>query len=289
MRRLYELDAIRGVAALVVAAHHFLMATNHPGLGPLPGIAVDVFFALSGFVMARTYEARLQQDTLSPLRFIGLRYKRLFPPLAIGTTIGFIWICLTVGPFIDLPAAYLLNLAFLPTVWLSDTFPFNLPAWSLFLEIIANALHAWGFRRLSVRFLCALLAAAAMAAVMLWLNGYGAWGWGTLRILSCLPRELVFYIGGIVVFRVYGDPKFSLPAPLRTPAMWLGALSYPLYATHVPVMHAVERLPPVLWPIAAIVVALGVGLITEPSLKGLRTPSARPVSSPQKQRAPQRS
>ena len=47
--RFDTLDLLRGVAALAVVAFHF-----HPGTSPLLAhgyLAVDLFFALSGFVM----------------------------------------------------------------------------------------------------------------------------------------------------------------------------------------------------------------------------------------------
>ncbi|RWH17217.1 acyltransferase family protein, partial [Mesorhizobium sp.] len=80
--RLYGLDALRGVAALAVALHHFAHAYHLPPLPINPFLAVDLFFILSGFVMARTYEGRLRNG-LTTVRFIGLRYRRLFMPLAI--------------------------------------------------------------------------------------------------------------------------------------------------------------------------------------------------------------
>src|SRR5690348_12833235 len=89
VKRLNGLDALRGVAALVVAFHHLSVISVSRGLGELPFLAVDLFFVISGFVMARTYEERLQ-TTLSTPRFILLRYKRLWLPLAIGTMLGMI-------------------------------------------------------------------------------------------------------------------------------------------------------------------------------------------------------
>ncbi|RWD64150.1 MAG: acyltransferase, partial [Mesorhizobium sp.] len=72
--RLYGLDALRGVAAVAVALQH-LMRIYHLPEAPLnPFLAVDLFFILSGFVMARTYEDRLRRG-LSAVGFIGLRYR----------------------------------------------------------------------------------------------------------------------------------------------------------------------------------------------------------------------
>ncbi|TGQ51028.1 hypothetical protein EN836_26155 [Mesorhizobium sp. M1C.F.Ca.ET.193.01.1.1] len=61
-RRLYGLDALRGVAAIAVAAHHLVTVYGFPLLPLSPSIAVDLFFILSGFVMTRTYEDLLHTD-----------------------------------------------------------------------------------------------------------------------------------------------------------------------------------------------------------------------------------
>src|SRR3546814_20880873 len=48
-------------------------------------IAVDFFFMLSGYVLARTYERRIEVA-----RFAKSRFRRLAPPMAIGALIGFL-------------------------------------------------------------------------------------------------------------------------------------------------------------------------------------------------------
>ena len=70
--RLLGLDALRGIAAIMVVMFHL-------GL-PMMGshLAVDFFFMLSGFVMARTYDERLQTGAMSPLAFMIKRYRRLW-------------------------------------------------------------------------------------------------------------------------------------------------------------------------------------------------------------------
>jgi peptidoglycan/LPS O-acetylase OafA/YrhL len=55
------LTAIRGVAALWVVSHHFMLFFRYPNLGPLTKIlffgftGVDIFFILSGFILATVY------------------------------------------------------------------------------------------------------------------------------------------------------------------------------------------------------------------------------------------
>jgi len=257
VRRLYELDAIRGVAALVVFTHHWLTLNGFPaGLGIAASIAVDLFFVLSGFVMARTYEGRMRDGSISAARFIALRYRRLFFPMAFGSTIAFLTGIAANGvPTGEAITSYVLILAFLPTFWKVDAFALNLPAWSLFLEIAANAVHGTVLARLTTRVLASLLAVCAALAVVLLSAGYGRWDFGVLPILSCFPRELAFYLIGIIAFRTRGDASFRMrPNGI---AAGLGALSYPLYAVHMPAMLFLRALglSSMLWALWSVTLA----------------------------------
>lgn len=80
MPRYVALDSWRGIAACVVALYHF-RATSH--LYDLPllrhaWMCVDLFFVLSGFVIAANYQRRLLAGC-GALRFLLLRLGRLYP------------------------------------------------------------------------------------------------------------------------------------------------------------------------------------------------------------------
>ena len=130
---------LRGIAALCVLGLHVEWIYNlSPRLFAKSYLAVDLFFMLSGYVMARTYEPRMAQG-LAPLRFLLTRYRRLWPVMAIGCLIGLPKL------FVDTPnpavftAAATLNLLLLPLPWKELAFPMNIPAWSIFLELAAIA------------------------------------------------------------------------------------------------------------------------------------------------------
>lgn len=82
--RFAALDALRGVAALIVAAHHL------HGQGPIfgsvfftrGGLFVDFFFVLSGFVIAAAYGERLRAG-FPALRFLWIRLGRVWPVHAV--------------------------------------------------------------------------------------------------------------------------------------------------------------------------------------------------------------
>lgn len=75
--RIYELDMLRGVAALIVAIFH----TPHlfSGLAiPHGYLAVDVFFILSGYVMTHSYRSKILNG-MSFRTFFVIRWARLYP------------------------------------------------------------------------------------------------------------------------------------------------------------------------------------------------------------------
>ncbi|GAB0114977.1 acyltransferase family protein [Acidisoma sp. C75] len=79
------LTGLRGIAAVIVIAYHIYPASDFPiGLSPLVGrgyLAVDVFFVLSGFVMALTYGQMFREGVGAPayLTFLARRVARLYP------------------------------------------------------------------------------------------------------------------------------------------------------------------------------------------------------------------
>ncbi|MDB6002811.1 MAG: hypothetical protein JWP52_4510 [Rhizobacter sp.] len=64
---------MRGIAALLVLAHHCSSDMAHPAASGY--LAVDFFFLLSGFVIARAYDSRLERQ-LSFWQFAAVRVIR---------------------------------------------------------------------------------------------------------------------------------------------------------------------------------------------------------------------
>jgi len=79
--RFEAIDSLRGFCACFVAVYHFRNNSS-----PIADTAfvhmswqfVDLFFVISGFVMALNYRARLQGG-MPPLRFMALRLARIYP------------------------------------------------------------------------------------------------------------------------------------------------------------------------------------------------------------------
>src|SRR5690242_10504277 len=92
------LTGVRGYAALAVVLYHYRV----PGFG-WGWLSVDVFFVLSGFVLAHVY-----RDGLRPSEFLWARFARTIPTHLVATSL----VGLAMMQFTDItPAALLCNLA----------------------------------------------------------------------------------------------------------------------------------------------------------------------------------
>ena len=142
--RFETLDGIRGVAAIAVMLGH--MPKPNGLLFSIDGsFAVDLFFCLSGFVIAHSYWNRLQQGMLFS-DFITKRLIRLYPMYFMGACIGAAVLIFkttthqSLLTFSESISAIILNTVYLP--YLSESiiykmstrtpsiFPINDPAWS---------------------------------------------------------------------------------------------------------------------------------------------------------------
>ncbi|MFC3172883.1 acyltransferase family protein [Novosphingobium bradum] len=230
------MDGIRGVAAIAVVLYHAA-----PGGKPILAsgyLAVDLFFLLSGFVIDRTYRARLDGGLGLP-RFLQLRLIRLYPAFLLGLALSLLSVLasLAAAPNPRLAGDLLLslpNLAFLPSPplgrdpasWL--LFPLDGAYWSLFFELAVNLIYAAGLVRLS-RAQLALLAIGGAA----WLAwgiaahgtadlgaGWSTFGWGFARAFTA------FLIGVVLartpLARIRGRGADLLPLVVLG-----GALLYP--------------------------------------------------------------
>jgi peptidoglycan/LPS O-acetylase OafA/YrhL len=124
-KRFTTLDGLRGLAALLVMCFHADPVSPLKASGGY--LAVDIFFILSGFVLALTYESRLH-DGLCAKRFFLLRLARLYPMYLVGMLFS-----LMLGPIAANSLLMIPNLHFNGTL-----FPDNIPMWSLFYELLVS-------------------------------------------------------------------------------------------------------------------------------------------------------
>jgi peptidoglycan/LPS O-acetylase OafA/YrhL len=290
--RLPGLDILRGIAALcVLGLHTRAIYGDHGWIFGKGYLAVDLFFMLSGYVMARTYDPRFAAG-LGPVRFFVSRYRRLWPVMAVGSVIGLpkLWLELQNPSAFAWTAGF--NLLLLPVPQEGPGFPLNIPAWSILFELTANLIHGLVLWRLRLRWLV-LLAIATLPAIFWVGHGYGTFDVGahTFDFFAGLPRVFLSYLIGMILWKLWRDePGIPLPPALALVAMpilfaaawvmgladWrldlvfivaacplliagglrlrseaqgagaaalaLGALSFPLYAVHMPVLQGMHLL-----------------------------------------------
>lgn len=199
--RLVGLEGLRGIAALCVLAFHAAMIATGKSHGPAY-LAVDFFFMLSGFIMARTYEQRFA-DGLSAGTFMVTRLRRLWPVMALGGLIG---IPVLAGKLDEgLVMIVVLNLLLIPTPVDDEVFPLNGPAWSIFLELFANLAHVLVLRRLSTRTLAWWIALLLVPVTWMALDRGLAVGARPETMLLGIPRVLLPYSIGVLIWRLWED------------------------------------------------------------------------------------
>lgn len=311
------LDAMRGIAAIMVMLLHWLDGNGVFMFGA-SALAVDYFFMLSGFVVARAYEDRLIAG-YDKVEFLTKRLIRLYPLIALGMLAGFLrFAILDVQSHgtVDQSrfAELVLQTAMIPQGInrVTDFFPLNNALWSLHFEILAYVLFCLVIYRLKSRYLLLALA-PAFALIVAWATAtFGPQAdddqlFGTVTgYVFGLGRVVFSFLFGAVLHRTYGRwnawpmpagrwlallliiplllPTAVLPAavavalilivfpylimagtkvearPIAQPLdTFMGNLSYPLYALHIPII----------WTFSGVCKALRIGFVEAPVWNGL--------------------
>lgn len=288
------LTAIRGVAALAVVMFH--LAGNIPG--PWPAVlfygqfGVDIFFILSGYILAAVYADMTAPDIA---RFWVNRVARIFPLhlVILAALAAAALTLLRAGMATRDPAFFdpttLPFHASLTFVWFALPVGWNAPAWSLSVEWAAYLLFpAWLFsvRRLApglAGLLCAALAAAALfhlaqngpavtgGAAMA--RGLLEFALGTALSLAVFPSRCVRAV------TLVGDRLLNW-----SPLVWLGRISYSIYLLHAPLLMVWKKAAPAMGTAAASLGFLAVLLVLSqltymlievPARQGLRSAFSR--------------
>ena len=208
------LDAARGIAAIAVVLFHF---ESYLSLSPYfrsGYLAVDLFFMMSGFVLAHAYEQRLLEGQMNFGRFLAVRAIRLYPLYLLGTAMGATYYLSKMAMHTgDAPSASdftaLLALAsvFLPNPSFfvgspAGVFPFVTSAWSLSTEVLISLVYGAVLFRLKshMLLLIGLLAGIILMGFVL-TNGSFDLGWQWSSFGPGFLRTLCFFTTGVVLHR----------------------------------------------------------------------------------------
>jgi peptidoglycan/LPS O-acetylase OafA/YrhL len=215
-QRYLTLDGLRGVAAVIVVCFHmgYMRWMPTPAFGYL---AVDIFFALSGFVLAQANDERFAGGLTAPhfmirrtIRLLPLYLTVLLPNIALELRNYLSSQTLTMATF---------NLLLLPSPFYKETsaglFPNDPPAWSLFFEFwIANLLYAlfWTFLSRGKLWAIVIVSAAGIIVCPFYcgsLNEGSEWS----GVIVGLTRVLFSFFAGVLISRSARDNKLALAIP----------------------------------------------------------------------------
>jgi peptidoglycan/LPS O-acetylase OafA/YrhL len=208
------LDALRGIAAIVVVFFHVPPMYRNGVNFPNSFLAVDFFFCLSGFVVAYAYEDRLM-STLSLRDYLAARFIRLYPLYALGT-LAAIARSLVSSHFVHqvhsrsgIATLIALALAVIPNFMVTAAgpaiFPFNFPSWSLFFEGVANLAYGVVLVRRIARLALPLLCLGSLVILTMVVLQSGTLDFGAARdgFSIGFARVAFSFLAGVLLFRLF--------------------------------------------------------------------------------------
>ncbi|MBE7619639.1 acyltransferase family protein [Komagataeibacter sp. FXV2] len=236
------LDGVRGFAALSVMIYHLGHWLDVGGLAVNSGLAVDLFFCLSGYVLSLSYGTRMTGARgLSAGQFFRRRLVRLMPVVIVATMIGAAYVLLRGHlnggdvAYAALLVAVVLALLDLPYLFAPheiggpQVFPLNGPQYSLFLELFIN-LFWWMTRRLDQRVLATAMIVICLPLV--WRFGLGGDVPGTFW--SGFPRVGASFFIGVALYRfapVIPAMISGVPVFVMCLCLMLGLFFWPVAAS----------------------------------------------------------
>lgn len=226
------LDGLRGIAAIMVVAFHlleFFSNANHNKQIINHGyLAVDFFFALSGFVIGYAYNDRWKSMTTT--EFIKRRLIRLHPMIIVGMLIGAALFYFQISPELfpkvgetsvwKMILVMVIGFTLIPVGksldirgW-EEMYPLNGPAWSLFFEYIANLFYVLFLKTISNTILTFLVVIAAMVTVHFAVTNetgdlIGGWSFNAQHLRIGFTRLAYPFLAGLLLSRIFKPKKYQ--------------------------------------------------------------------------------
>ena len=225
------LDGLRGVAALIVVAFHiFEIHSKGPALQIINHgyLAVDFFFALSGFVLGYAYDDRWRKG-MSTGGFLLRRIIRLQPMVIAGATFGLLTYYFGLADIEStgvgvLLLVWLLSCFMIPITKTLDVrgweegYALDGPQWTLGFEYVANLLYALFIRRMPRWMLGLFVICFAFLTIDVTLNLdtfgmlaervkarytlIGGWSLAPTQLYIGFTRLLYPFFAGLLVYRL---------------------------------------------------------------------------------------
>ena len=236
----YEiLDALRGVAAIMVVIFHVFETHNTSRFDQIMNhgyLAVDFFFLLSGFVIGYAYDDRWGKMSLK--QFFTRRLIRLHPMIIMGMIVGAVlyyfqvsdlWPIIGQTPVWKMLLVMLFGFTLLPLTpsmeirgW-TEMHPLDGPAWSLFYEYIGNILYAVFVRKFSNVALSILVFVTGIALIHFLVTGpngdvIGGWSLTPTQVHIGFLRLLFPFFGGLLLSRI------TKPTQINQAFLWCSLL-----------------------------------------------------------------
>lgn len=205
------LDGMRGIAALFVVTAH---TTEYWGGKYFPHmwVTLDMFFMLSGFVIAHAYGSRLESGRLTGKGFVLVRWLRLFPVLFLSATLSLVVALLgrmdESGSVAETLGAYAAILLFLPFQLGAGLLfvPLNYPLWSLLQEMYVNVVYGLCYRFMTTRVLMGIVfvSGSVLAAAIVFHGSIDLGAhWWVRSVVGGTARAVFGIFLGILMYRVY--------------------------------------------------------------------------------------
>ena len=177
-------------------------------------LAVDLFFILSGFVIAYAYDEKLRSGRISVPKFLLIRLIRLYPVYFLSLLLCTLII---IGKAIhhnhfrieDVPeviSVFTMTALFIPShsAGSNELFPINGPYWSLLFELVINAIYATIRPLLTDLFLVVILLISAMMLVAVSFHEGTldvGFSWGMWSLVAGLSRSIFGIFFGLLLYR----------------------------------------------------------------------------------------
>jgi peptidoglycan/LPS O-acetylase OafA/YrhL len=218
-RRVYDtLDGLRAAGAQLVVVRHLGEYFGHFKV-PESFLAVDLFYLVSGLVLANAYGQRLKGGKMSLWTFFLTRIVRLYPLYLLGLAIGL--------------AAALLNMRHDPMSWwtplkifeaistglflipfvpglLANGSSLDGPTWTLLPEIVANMF--WAVTLRWVRIIAIGLALVLGGTGVIWAELHFRTldvGFASDEVGAGIARAVYSFFAGVVVYTVVRDRRID--------------------------------------------------------------------------------